>query len=369
MQPTTDQLLQVVIYGANTSGKDLVVRLVRQFLDSADLTYELRDSQDVGEFIRKKLQSVPAIEADGVIYPLKENGSFSKSLRGALNAMLSKSNYGNMDKIVVPVDFTPVSTNAFMYAHRLATDLHAVTKAVHVYCPSSTELVAATKEVGIDLEVNRQQQLQHFISQFDVDWGSDILQVSLIDSELRTGFPVEEILHSVEENGAKMIVMGTTGDSGWNKKWLGSVSTELLELAPAPLLLVPAAARYVGVSDILYAYDDISLDKKVMPALVDFARNSGANIHLVHVDMPGSPPDPGYSLQQFVQGLYPAHKVITSSVTSTDVSSAILEYAVTNKISIVSVAAKGESFFHNLMHRSTTQSLGLYSELPLLVMH
>jgi len=369
MPLTTDQPLQIVVYGTDTSGKGLVMLLLQQFLNAAELSYELTETHDVSEFIRKKLESVPAIEVDGVMYPLKQNGSFSKSLRVALGATLRTKNYGNMEKIVAAVDFSKVSSNAFMYAHRLATDLHAVTKAVHVFVPSSAELLAAIKEVDIDLEGNRRRLLDDFVSKFDIDWGSDVLQVSLIDAELRTGFPVSEILQSVEDNGAKMLVMGTTGDSGWDKRWLGSVSTELVELSPTPLLLVPESASYRGVSDIVYAYDDINLDKKVVPALVDFARDFGANIHLLHVEQPHSTPDPGYCLQQFVEAVYPAHKVQLASVPNTDVTEGILQYARDRQVDVICIAAKKRSFVEGLTVRSATNILGLHADIPVLVIH
>ena len=51
--------------------------------------------------------------------------NFNKSLREAIKHILKKQNFGNMDKIIIPVDFSDVSTNAFVFGHRLATDIGA----------------------------------------------------------------------------------------------------------------------------------------------------------------------------------------------------------------------------------------------------
>ena len=44
------------------------------------------------------------------------------------------------------------------------------------------------------------------------------LKVGLIDKEFRMGFPGDEILESVTENDAELIIMGTTGESSKIKK-------------------------------------------------------------------------------------------------------------------------------------------------------
>jgi len=119
----------------------------------------------------------------------------------------------------------------------------------------SNELTQSTV-VDVDFAQMREDYLNEFVEKMDLDWGSDLLKVGLIDKEFRTGFPGEEILDSAKENEAELIVMGTTGDSSRIKKWFGSVSTKIMNDAKIPVLLVPDGARYQGVANIMFAFDE-----------------------------------------------------------------------------------------------------------------
>ena len=59
---------------------------------------------------------------------------------------------------------------------------------------------------------------------------------------LYIGEAEEEILKSIKEYQASMVVAGTTGKGAWKEKWLGSVSHKLAEKAEVPVLLVPKSA-------------------------------------------------------------------------------------------------------------------------------
>jgi hypothetical protein len=56
------------------------------------------------------------------------------------------------------------------------------------------------------------------------------------------GFPREEILKSVEEHKADLIILGTHGRSGFERLMIGSVAAQVLERATCNVLLVPPTA-------------------------------------------------------------------------------------------------------------------------------
>jgi len=237
---------------------------------------------------------------------------------------------------------------------------------LHVYSPTSKELYEASV-VDVDFIEMRKNKLDNLVKQFDKDWTSDIMTTSIIDSEFRTGFPGEEILDSIEDNAAEMIIMGTTGDSGTIKKWFGSVSTKVMNESPCPVLLVPEKARYKGLKNILYTYDNIELDKALIDQMVEFSKRYDAKLHLIHVDDVESP-NPGYYLEELFKEKYPNHKIKISSVYHHDVIEAIDKYAVENEIDIIAMGTKNRSFFDRIFHESMTQKMALHTELPLLIL-
>jgi len=195
----------------------------------------------------------------------------------------------------------------------------------------------------------------------------NLLKVGLIDKEFRTGFPGEEILDSAKENEAELIVMGTTGDSSRIKKWFGSVSTKIMNDAKIPVLLVPDGARYQGVANIMFAFDDIRLDLAVVDQLVNFADTFGAKIHLVHMQDEKNQ-DPGFYLQEQVKDKYDADKIELVSLYDKDVVSALSDYAKWNAIDVIAMATEQRSFFNNVFHDSVTKKMSMHSDVPLLIL-
>ncbi len=366
MQNTNKNLTEITVLGTGSSSHQMVSYIIRKFMTGAGIPFDLKEETDIATFLQRSLVSVPCIYIDGEYIPVTSNGDFNKSLRKAIKHILKKQNFGNMDKIIIPVDFSDVSTNAFVFGHRLATDIGAIVKGLHVYLPSSKELYESSV-VDVDFIELRKSKLASFVSEFDRDWASDIMTTSIIDSEFRTGFPGEEILDSIEDNAAEMVIMGTTGDSGAIKKWFGSVSTKIMNESPCPVLLVPEKAGYKGVNNLLYAYDDIDLDKSLIDQLVKFSLKFDATLHLVHVDDAESN-DPGFYLKELVEKKYKDHNIKISSLYNENVVEAIDEYAKLNSIDIIAMGTKNRSFFDRIFHKSITKTMALQSELPLLIL-
>ena len=366
MQNTIRVKMEITVLGTGSSSHQMVSYFIKEYLNDAEIPFVLNEVTDIATFLQRKIESVPCIQVGDEFFPVQSNGDFNSSLRKAIKHILKRQNFGNMDKIIVPVDFSEVSTNAFMYGHRLATDSNAVVKALHVYSPTSKELYEASV-VDVDFIEMRKNKLDNLVKQFDKDWTSDIMTTSIIDSEFRTGFPGEEILDSIEDNAAEMIIMGTTGDSGTIKKWFGSVSTKVMNESPCPVLLVPEKARYKGLKNILYTYDNIELDKALIDQMVEFSKRYDAKLHLIHVDDVESP-NPGYYLEELFKEKYPNHKIKISSVYHHDVIEAIDKYAVENEIDIIAMGTKNRSFFDRIFHESMTQKMALHTELPLLIL-
>jgi len=366
MRNTSKDKTEITVLGTGSSSHQMVSYIVKKFMKDAGIPFELVEETDIANFLKRSLTSVPCIYIDGEYLPIQSNGDFNKSLRKAIKHILKKQNFGNMEKMIIPVDFSDVSTNAFMYGHRLATDIGAIVKALHVYLPTSKELYESAV-VEVDFIEMRKSQLKNFVSDFDKDWASDIMTTSIIDGEFRTGFPGEEILDSIEDNGAEMVVMGTTGDSGAIKKWFGSVSTKIMNESPCPVLLIPENARYKGVNNLLYAYDDIELDKALINQLVEFSLKFDATLHLIHVE-DAETNDPGYYLKELVTQKYKDHDIIVSSFYNENVVEAIDEYADVNNIDIIAMGTKNRSFFERIFHKSMTKKMALQSEIPLLIL-
>ncbi|MFT4535832.1 MAG: nucleotide-binding universal stress UspA family protein [Saprospiraceae bacterium] len=362
MQNTTE----IKVLGTGNSKHEMVTSVLNEYLHKAGLSIPVNDYTDVDLFIKDGIESVPAVIYQGQVFSIGNNENFNKSLRKVVTAVLKDADFGQMEKIVIPVDFSHVSTNAFAYGHRLGTDLGAITKAVHVFLPSATELTEAAT-VNIDFAMLRESYLEDFVATFDLDWGNDLMRVSLIDSEFRTGFPGDQILDSIEDNAAYLTVMGSTGQSSFLRKWFGSVSTKIMNESPSPVLIVPEEACYKGINRIAYAYEDIEQDEAVLGKLASFANRFGAEIHLIHVENDAKP-DPGYYITEVLNKYYPSSLISTSSIKSDNIPKGITDYCVARYIDLICLSTHKKGFLEQLYDDNISQQIAIISSLPLLIL-
>jgi universal stress protein A len=139
-----------------------------------------------------------------------------------------------LKRILVAVDFSPSSTNAFHHALTFASQFHAELIVLHVV-PSGPGAFAAP----------------HGIPQFsedDLTFGEDNLRL-LVDSAereskvkaraiLRLGLPSHEICEAAKEADSDLLVLGTHGYTGWKHFCIGSTAERIVRAAPCPVLVV-----------------------------------------------------------------------------------------------------------------------------------
>lgn len=361
-----DNLIDVKVFGAKSGNQEMLINNIKSYFEQAEIPYVLIEETEATIFVEKGIDSQLAVQLNSQeIIPISMNGAGLNKLRKSMTAILTKNNFGKMSKVIVPIDFSETSVNALQYGHKLASDMNAVTKVLHVYSPSKTDLKEAVY-VDVDFEKLRENHFNEFIQNIDFDPELDIMKSSLLGSEFKTGFPGEKIIDSVSENNAEMIIMGSTGDSSRIKKWFGSVSTNVMNESPVPVLLVPQGVKYGGIKNVLYAYDDYETDKDCIDEVLSFAKKFDANIHFIHVRKENDN-NPGFYIWDLVENKYPLEKIQTLQLEPQSITTAINDYAITHEIDMMVFGTKERNLFQKLVDKSITRKMNFHSSIPLLI--
>ena len=98
----------------------------------------------------------------------------------------------------------------------------------------------------------------------------------------------EAIAGEAERCGAGLIVLTTHGRGGFSRLWLGSVTGDLLRVAPVPLLVVHARedtdpSTPVDPSHVLLPVDDDDPDDPTIDAALEVVRPFGARVTVLRV--------------------------------------------------------------------------------------
>ncbi|HEU0273836.1 MAG TPA: universal stress protein [Candidatus Udaeobacter sp.] len=141
-------------------------------------------------------------------------------------------------KILAPVDFSQCSMLGSAYAAFFAKTFDAKLLLLHVFAgvmSAATDKASKDKDDAIDLE-NARLDLEAF-SQLD------FLDKVRPATEIRAGYPVDEICREAVKSEIDLVAIATHGRSGFNRVFLGSVAEHVIRYAECPVLVIPGRFR------------------------------------------------------------------------------------------------------------------------------
>lgn len=143
--------------------------------------------------------------------------------------------------ILVPVDFSPHSEAALVWAAHLSELLARDLLVLHVaHDPESAPgyyVRSKRKKHLRRIEEAAEEMMEDFLEQV-ARKNPDRTRLKKPDSMLVHGLPVTRILEVIDKLDASMVVMGSQGRTGLPHLLLGSKSERVAQLSPVPVTIV-----------------------------------------------------------------------------------------------------------------------------------
>lgn len=144
----------------------------------------------------------------------------------------------NPRKILVPVDFSTCSLAGVKYAAQMARAFNARLHLLHVLSPTNPVVMdrmvtTLSMEADKELRNNAQLEMQALAK-------LDFLRGIGCETEIRTGYAIDEICSEIERADIDLAITSTHGQTGWKHILLGSVAEQIVRYAQCPVLVVPA---------------------------------------------------------------------------------------------------------------------------------
>ena len=362
-------MVHLQIYGQPTSTYEYIKMIMRSRADRAEIELSLEEITDWMQIINNKIPSLPTFLVNGqTSLSYNANDSVNTFINELTKQILKEENYGTMSKIIVPTDFSDAATNALVYAYSMSRDQGNVIFLTHVYHPN---VISASGTVVVDREMEKikRKQLTEFVSQVNGSWVSASSEFIPIEEIFKMGFVVEEVNKLSEEyDPGTLVVVGSTGDSGRVKKFLGSVSTEFVKNGKSTVLVVPPKATYTKIENILFGVRDINEDLKALEKLEAFTSKYNAKIHAVHIQKKEQV-YPFLQFTNYVKDKFPDLTIKTHTVYGDDIAEEIDVYCQENDIDLVALTRLKRSFFSDLFHKSISRHMAIHSVIPSLIIH
>lgn len=267
---------------------------------------------------------------------------------------------------LIPIDFSPCSANAALYAARLANLLKARLTLLHVL-----SIPHIDPNMPIEMATQIQEDQEHKARSACNELMGEVLKnvTVSIACELRQGFFLAELEAFIDSEQPDWVIMGTQGATGL-KKLVGSNTSNAIERLRIPVLAIPAETTYKPPKQLLYCTDLRSDDYHYVDQLLKIADHLQAHITCLHV----CKPDQGInqvSAEDFKEFFWKELKGALSFATieDADMEAAIDQYAQTHDIDWVAMLTHRRTLLEKIFHKSTTRKMVIHTSLPLLAFH
>lgn len=146
--------------------------------------------------------------------------------------------------VLVAVDFTPDSEAAVVWGSDFAQKVGVPLQVLHVVhdpgeAPGSYR--SEDKDALRPMVDVAAEMMSRFLDKLSAEH-PELPIIAKAQPVLITGIPATRILEVAEQNGARMIVMGSRGRTGLPHLLLGSKAQRVVQLSPIPVTIVKARA-------------------------------------------------------------------------------------------------------------------------------
>lgn len=277
-----------------------------------------------------------------------------------------------MKQILFPTDFSEAANVAFVYALNFADALGAEVIILNVYDLPIVEtppLPESTKEIFDVVEANKAESFKEELVKLNQLAKEKGLSNVKLNSELLYGDLVYNINKVTKEQGAGLVVMGTTGATGAKEVFLGSNAASVISNVNIPVLAIPATADFDGkVSSIVFTTQYQEKDTDAFNKTLDIARSLKAKVYCLYIKTPDDPTNIEERINEW-KILYKGNDVSFFNIDGDHVEQTIIDFVENQKVDILVMLKHKRSFFESLFHRSLTKKMAYHTKVPLMVYH
>jgi nucleotide-binding universal stress UspA family protein len=269
-----------------------------------------------------------------------------------------------MQTILLPVDFSPASRNASIYAAELARLLKTRLLLFHAYMlPSPISEVPYAMITVDNLQKENEDQIRKEAALLSQDYGMETEWL------VRIGTASDEIRALTKEKSIGLIVMGMKGAGGLDKI-IGSTTTNVYRKVNTPVLVIPHDTSYKPIHCIAYA-SDFSYKNSValFNPLLELARAYKAKINILHVRLnhagaSDEETEGKKTRDQIFEGY--DHEYVT--VVEATVNQGISKYLERHNCEMLVMVAHKHGFLERIFSKNHTTSMVYETHVPLLIL-
>lgn len=270
-----------------------------------------------------------------------------------------------INKILVPVDFSECSINAFKNALYYAKKLKAKLYLVNVYSlPVVIHQADMTMSYSMShMTIDHLELLNEFKNKYneDLDIEIEILSIS--------GFFLKEITYLIDTKNINLVIMGTNGNDSLDDQLFGTDTSNLVRISKIPIIALRKEHNLKNISEIGLTIDFLEISNPILDFIKSFTSIFKYKNTLVHVQLDLINKEISLEKERELQrienhlGLENCNSTILNSY---DINMGLKNYFSENHKELLAVIVRKHGFFHKLLHGTGTKRIALNCDAPLL---
>lgn len=313
-----------------------------------------------------------------------------------------------MKTILVPVDYSPNSKSALLYALKLAQRQSLNVIVFHAFHPMVSPPAAYEIPTIIpQLEKEKLLELEQYVQDCKTVQPEDVvINYKRVERTEKTGISLagevkgfhdisvdvlphgryaahvnyvakagtvyEQIIKAAKANKVDLIVMGMQGGGALSQVLIGSTTASVMRNSNIPVLGVPPGIKYFGFKSVVFAADLSKLyDKFLLAKLQEFVKKFRPKLQVLHIDKQ-------HNLQADDERLQPGLELLDTELHEIDfkvilqqrpdAATGIQEYLQERKPDLLILSPQKHNVLERLLDRSVTSKMIAYNHLPLLTL-
>ena len=277
-----------------------------------------------------------------------------------------------MIHILVPFDFSQIATHALNFATKLSTTYHKLHITVIHVVELPINANVGTMGGGLDPLSDFQNQVyfRELIEQRKKEL--DLLQSKLsspnyrLETMIQVGNVFREISTAITDKKPDLLVMGSSGTSGWEEFWIGSTTEKIVRNAPCPVITIKGDTDPSQLKKVVFASSFDEMDVALAARIKNMQQVFDAQFYFVSINTPGNftPSRAAQArLDKFIQR-FKFEQVQTEIYNSLSEEAGILEFADDIGADLIAMATHGRTGILHLLTGSIAEDVVNHSKRP-----
>lgn len=270
-------------------------------------------------------------------------------------------------KIVVGIDFSDCSINAFEHAISIAQKAKAGIIMVWVnHLDYSKEIFSVEpKQLGAEVTERFEEMVEKFSSKL---WGKPL------EYRVKKGKVYKEIHEVAQKEDAFLIVIGTHGSSGFEEFWIGSNANRMVSSSKIPVITIRGGVDLgKDLKTIVMPFDSTKITRQKLPMTALLAKYFDSEVHILGL-FTSTLDDLRYRVRNYVAQAedYFKESGIRYKINYMDadnITEKAIEYAKEVDANLISIMTEQETSTANLLLGPYASQMVNHSPFPVLSIH